>query len=128
MHKFPPKLSIVCKKYYKQQLFNELHSNAYDHSLESRESILERHRIFNHRHHLEHVDNLPYLYGTPKMHKIPPKFRFIAGVHTTVTVPQTSGSTVTRIHHRASHNPKVSTTAASVKLTMCFSTNCHVHP
>ena len=67
------------------------------------------------------MDNLPYLYGTPKMHKNPPKFRFVAGVHSSeqqdAMATSTSSTSVSRIHHRVIHSPKISTTAASVKLS-----------
>ena len=55
--------------YYKDQLYQELSSDAYENVTESRKTILERHKAFNISHDLEHVDNLAYLYGTPKMHK-----------------------------------------------------------
>jgi len=113
-------LSIVCKKYYKHQLYQELNSDAYENVTESRETILERHKAFNIRHDLGHVDNLPYLYGTPKMHKNPPKFRFVAGVHSTEqegTTASSSSRSVVSIHHRVIHSPKISTTAASIKLS-----------
>jgi hypothetical protein len=45
-------------------------------------SMTSFHNNFNRLHGYSVVENLPYLYATPKLHKCPPSYRFIAGVRT----------------------------------------------
>ena len=61
-------------------IYKELHSGAYTVTSEMYSDILSRHQQFNTGRNYKHVDVLPYLYAIPKMHKNPPKLRYIAGV------------------------------------------------
>ena len=81
---------VVCKKYYIETLIKELGINAtnispnstYIPSTDSFDEILKSHCKFIESVGLEMSEedkNLPYLYWTPKLHKVPFKHRFIAG-------------------------------------------------
>ena len=80
----------VCKKYYIETLIKELGINTthispnstYIPSTDSFHEILKSHCKFIESVGLEMSEedkNLPYLYWTPKLHKVPFKHRFIAG-------------------------------------------------
>ncbi|KAJ9439148.1 Dynein intermediate chain 2, partial [Diplonema papillatum] len=72
---------FICKEKYKELLRDELQqSSTYQEVGESIDDVLERHRDFNKSHKFVHADNLPYLYGIPKLHKPEPRMRYIAGV------------------------------------------------
>ena len=73
-------LALICKHVYQSKLYAEITSSAYSPSDLSLSEILSNHKRFNEKHNYRHVDNLPYLYGIPKMHKNPPKLRYIFGV------------------------------------------------
>ena len=79
MDKLSHNLALICKKLYLHKLHKEIHSDAYATALEDRSIILSRHKIFNSKYNYKNVDNLPYLYGVPKMHKNPKSLRMIAG-------------------------------------------------
>ena len=81
---------VVCKKYYIETLMKESGINTtnislnstYISSTDSFEEILKSHCKFIKSVGLEMSEedkNLPYLYWTPKLHKVPFKHRFIAG-------------------------------------------------
>ena len=81
---------VVCKKYYIKTLIKELGINTTDispnstyiPSTDSFHEILKSHCKFIESVGLEMPEedkNLPYLYWTPKLHKVPFKHRFIAG-------------------------------------------------
>ena len=81
---------VVCKKYYIETLMRELGINTtnispnstYIPSTDSFDEILKSHCKFIESVGLEMSEedkNLPYLYWTPKLHKVPFKHRFIAG-------------------------------------------------
>ena len=81
---------VVCKKYYIKTLIKELGINTtnispnstYIPSTDSFHEILKSHCKFIESVGLEMSEedkNLPYLYWTPKLHKVPFKHRFIAG-------------------------------------------------
>ena len=81
---------VVCKKYYMETLIKELGINTtnispnstYIPSTDSFDEILKSHCKFIESVGLEMSEedkNLPYLYWTPKLHKVPFKHRFIAG-------------------------------------------------
>ena len=80
---------IVCKKYYIDTLVKELGINnvnisnpTYILTNDSFETIVKSHNQFITSVGLEMSEedqNLPYLYWTPKLHKLPSKHQFIAG-------------------------------------------------
>ena len=81
---------VVCKKYYNETLIKELGINTtnispnstYIPSTDSFDEILKSHCKFIESVGLEMSEedkNLPYLYWTPKLHKVPFKHRLIAG-------------------------------------------------
>ena len=81
---------VVCKMYYIETLIKELGINTtnispnstYILSTDSLHEILKSHCKFIESVGLEMSEedkNLPYLYWTPKLHKVPFKHRFIAG-------------------------------------------------
>ena len=81
---------VVCKMYYIETLIKELGINTtnispnstYIPSTDSFHEILKSHCKFIESVGLEMSEkdkNLPYLYWTPKLHKVPFKHRFIAG-------------------------------------------------
>ena len=81
---------VVCKKYYIETLIKELGINTtnispnstYIPSTDSFHEILKSNCKFIESVRLEMSEedkNLPYLYWTPKVHKVPFKHRFIAG-------------------------------------------------
>ena len=83
-------LIVVCKKYYIETLIKELGINTtnispnstYIPSTDSFHEILKSHYKFIESVGLEMSEedkNLPFLYWTPKLHKVPFKHRFIAG-------------------------------------------------
>ena len=80
---------VVCKKYYIETLIKELGINTtninpnstYNPSTDSFDEILKSHCKFIGSVGLEMSEedkNLPYLYWTPKLHKVPLKHHFIA--------------------------------------------------
>ncbi|KAJ9460032.1 Kinesin-like protein 3 [Diplonema papillatum] len=72
---------FICKEKYKELIRKELHqSSAYKHVDTSMADILQQHQTFNKSHNFTHSNILPYLYGTPKLHKPEPRMRYIAGV------------------------------------------------
>ena len=74
---------VVCKKYYIETLIKELGTNStYMPSPDSFHEILKSDCKFIESVGLEMSEedkNRPYLYWTPKLHKVPFKHRFIAG-------------------------------------------------
>ena len=81
---------VVCKKYHIETLMKELGINTtnispnstYIPPTDSSDEILKSHCKFIESVGLEISEedkNLPYLYWTPKLHKVPFKHRFIAG-------------------------------------------------
>ena len=83
-------LIVVCKKYHIETLIKELSINTTNISLNSTyipssdsfDQILKSHCKFVESVGLEMSEedkNLLYLYWTPKLHKVPFKYRFIAG-------------------------------------------------
>ena len=90
IHKAANNVTVVCKKYYIETLIKELGINTtnispnstYIPSTDSFHEILKSHCKFIESVGLEMSEedkNLPYLYWTPKLHKVPFKHRFIAG-------------------------------------------------
>ena len=88
--KAPNTVIVVCKKYYIETLIKELGINTtnisrnstYNPSIDSFDEILKSHCKFIESVGLEISEedkNLPYLYCTPKLHKVPFKHCFIAG-------------------------------------------------
>ena len=73
-------LAFTCKQYYQYKLYSELFSDAYSPATNNFDEIIHRHQSFNAKYKYRHVSTLPYLYGIPKLHKNPPKLRYIAGV------------------------------------------------
>ena len=115
-------LALICKHVYKSKLYAEITSSAYSPSDISLNEILSNHKRFNEKHNYRHVDNLPYLYGIPKMHKSPPKLRYIAGVSNSFSSTPVSQSNnvdiLQSIHNKVNHQATCSTTAASVHLSI----------
>ena len=81
---------VVCKKYHIEMLIKELGidttnistNSTYIPSIDSFDEILKSHCKFIESagsEMFEEDKNLPYLYWTPKLHKVPFKHRFIAG-------------------------------------------------
>ena len=74
-------VSIVCKKFYIDILKTEIqNSDTFEPSLKSEQSIFSDHKSYYDKVNIkytEEFEKLPYLYWTSKMHKIPPKQRFI---------------------------------------------------
>jgi hypothetical protein len=72
--------SVICKHLYKYRLVAELRADTYDAATISLEEIFARHKQFNTRWGLKHVDNIGYMYGQLKNYKVPKKSRFIVRV------------------------------------------------
>ena len=74
-------VSIICKQFYIDMLKSEIqNSSTFKLSNKAEQSIFNEQIKFYKKRNIEYVvDNqsLPYLYWTSKMHKVPPKFRFI---------------------------------------------------
>ena len=81
---------VVCKRYYIKTLIKELGINTtnispnftYIQSTDSFDEILKSHCKFIESVGLEMSEehkNFPYVYWTPRLHKVPFKHRFIAG-------------------------------------------------
>jgi len=119
-------LALICKRYYQYSVYKELHSGSYAIASETPTDVLSRHQHFNSGHNYKHVDVLPYLYAIPKMHKSPPKLRFIAGVSNLSFQPDTRTfepiSSVQRVFNRRTHKSTCSTTAASSHLSQILQT------
>ena len=80
----------------------------------SRNEILDKLRQFNAENGLKHVNELPYLYAIPKMHKNPHSLRFIAGVHGQKSPFQRNEeSEIAKTHKRKPIASACATTAAS---------------
>ena len=60
--------ALVCKHLYKHKLYEELNSDSYSSVSTSIDNIFNTHRIYNSKHNFEHINRLPYLYATPKLH------------------------------------------------------------
>ena len=83
------KVTVVCKKYHIETLMKELGINSPNSNNptnvltgDSYETILKSHNQFitSVGSEMSEADqNLPYLYWTPKLHKSPYKYQFIAG-------------------------------------------------
>jgi anti-sigma28 factor (negative regulator of flagellin synthesis) len=58
--------------------YQQINNNTNNDETTTFKDCLKRHKQFNDRYGYDHVNNLPYLYSQPKMHKS--KSRFIAGV------------------------------------------------
>lgn len=119
-------LALVCKRLYQHLIYKELHSGSYTVTSETSADVLSRHRIFNDKHNYKHMDVLPYLYAIPKMHKSPPKLRFIAGVSNLSFQQDTRTfetiSSVQRVFNRRTHKSTCSTTTASSNLSQILQT------
>lgn len=74
-------ISFVCKRLYATILENELTQDdgAYEPETQSPDEILDFHRDYLKPMFLSGQRKLPYLYWTPKFHKVPIGQRFIAG-------------------------------------------------
>ena len=106
-------LGIVCKSYYQYVESTQISTKAYSVVVnETVEEILARHRKFNDVNGYIHVDRLPYQYGVPKFHKVPPGWRFIAGVCGEKR-QQSEEPSVFEIFKRLPHEAYCSTTDAS---------------
>lgn len=74
-------VSIICKKFYIDTLKNEVQSsNTFKLCTKMEKSIFKEHKNYYQKLNIKYVEEcqtLPYLYSTSKMHKVPPKFRFI---------------------------------------------------
>ena len=74
-------VSIICKKFYIDTLKNEVqNSNTFKLVNKTEQTIFNVHKRYYEKldiKYIEENEKLPYLYWTSKMHKIPPKFRFI---------------------------------------------------
>ena len=89
--KAPNNVIIICKRYYIETLIEELALDncstpagnlTYTSCQMSSEGIVSSHDTFMESLGIELSDDdkrLPYLYWTPKLHKSPVKYRFIAG-------------------------------------------------
>jgi hypothetical protein len=122
VNKLSHNLALICKHVYQSKLYAEITSSAYSPSDLSLSERLSNHKRFNEKHNYRHVDNLPYLYGIPKMHKNPPKLRYIAGVSNSFSpaiVSQNNEVDVLQTtHNKSQHQASCSTTAASVHLSI----------
>ena len=76
---------------------------------------MARHRTFNKKYDYKFNLTLPYLYSIPKLHKSPPKFRYIAGVSNPLPRVENT-SQLQRIFNRPPYMATCSTTPASKKL------------
>ena len=74
-------LALCCRHLYQQTLNNQINGcNVYkEYNIEETKEEMIRLEKLNKKHGFRHTNNLPYLYGSPKFHKKPMKFRFIAG-------------------------------------------------
>jgi len=108
-------LAFTCKLYYLHKLYTELFSDAYSPATNTFDEIMHRHQSFNAKYKYKHVATLPYLYAIPKLHKSPPKLRYIAGVSNPIE-HQPFTTAIQRIFNRPNHTPTCSTTTASKKL------------
>ena len=112
-------LALICKKWYEYAVSQELENDAYNIvEDEDLNDILARHKEWNEKYKYNHYNILPYLYGSPKMQKDPPKLRFIAGISS--DKPSSSGHSNDDpeiIHRRPPHTACSSTTAASTALS-----------
>ena len=108
-------LAFTCKLYYQHKLYSELFSNAYSPVSNTFDNIIATHQNFANKYKYKHTATLPYLYGVPKLHKNPPKLRFIAGVSSPIE-QQPNTTFVQRIFKRPHHTPTCSTTIASKRL------------
>jgi hypothetical protein len=77
---------------------------------------LKQHQQFNERYQYDHVNNLPYLYSQPKMHKA--KSRFIAGVGRPIlTISQNANeddqNETTEDENDSTNNDNTSTSSSS---------------
>ena len=118
-------LALTCKKYYLHKLFKEINSDSYTPANLDLTEVLQRHKVWNDAHKYKHNENLPYLYAVPKMHKNPPKFRYIAGVASVKRdqdPQQPRLSNVERVLLRSSNNAACSTTEASKALSKYLQT------
>ena len=74
-------VSIICKQFYIDMLKSEIqNSSTFKLSNKAEQSIFNEQIKFYKKRNIEYVvdgQSLPYLYWTSKMHKVPPKFRFI---------------------------------------------------
>jgi len=78
-----------------------------------------RHKNFNSKYNYKHVDNLPYLYGVPKMHKNPKSL--IAGVaNFEVPIVYNHDSWLQKAFYNKRSTPICSTTSASKKLSLAL--------
>lgn len=82
---------VVCKQYYGAVLTKEVQQgNTYEQATQPTEAILDQHIDFATKHELT-ISNenrrLPSMYWLPKMHKSPPKPRFIAASFQCSTKP-----------------------------------------
>jgi len=112
--------AVTCKRLYRSMVATELYSPVFKRTDESKAEILLRHEEFNRRKNLQHKDALPYLYGLPKMHKTPPKLRFISGVASS-KLPNRQQDDLTEVeqrHMQSRNKPHCSTTAASKEVTI----------
>jgi hypothetical protein len=99
-------IAIVCKKFYIQTLLQEvgigsipkdIHTSTYSLVNESLNDIITRHYNFMLKYGITLSSvhkQLPILFWTPKMHKIPSKQRFIAASHSCTT--KTISSIITK--------------------------------
>jgi hypothetical protein len=113
-------IAFTCKNLYLHNLYKEFNSAAYEHTEKTYNDIMISHKNFNLRYNYKINSNLPYLYAVPKLHKSPPKFRYIAGVSSSsnnIGDPINLLSPIERIFQRPPQTPICSTTAASRKLS-----------
>jgi len=108
-------LAFTCKQYYLHKLYSELFSDAYSPATNTFDEIIHRHQSFNAKYNYRYVPTLPYLYAIPKLHKSPPKLRYIAGVSSPIEF-QPNTTPLQRIFNRPNHIPTCSTTTASKNL------------
>ena len=102
-------MALICKRWYLFTLSHELSTKAYAiYTARTKEQILQDHRKWNTAHGLEdeHVDVLPYAYGSAKFHKTPLKLRFLAGISDDGSHKQHQPENVSHIYDRPVHSAR----------------------
>lgn len=83
--------ALTCKTFYAQKLLAELEVDTYRPCDYTSDLVIERHKKFTDKLGIQadFAENacLPVLYGIPKLHKNPVKFRYIAGAAKASTKP-----------------------------------------
>ena len=113
-------IAVICRRAYLHALRQELRgTDTFTTTSASPTEIVELHATFNKRFEWNTAANLPYLYGTIKLHKDPAKLRFITGASSRTTLHSETTTSQKAGKPEVLTTPAHQTLSAALKEVLC---------